>query len=199
MTLLWEAVGNSKPISNRGKAGVVQPISTRIRSMQRVDRCSARTRAGRQCRCRKANGSEFCNFHDPEIAARIREAARAKREKRKQCLANLPEGYPKSLNSNDGIATALDTLYREVRLGVVSPRTASVMLSIIDRLLVYDKLVATHGRRKTSKKLRAQEVRQQLLEVIEEMQLPAPARPVKATVTTVPARSVQATQAIVRP
>lgn len=184
MTLLWEAVSTKKTAGASAPA-VVQPISTRLRSLQRHDRCAGRTRAGRQCRCRKAKTSEFCNFHDPEIAARIRERARAKREERKRQLAALPEGYDKSLNGPDGIAHALDTLYREVRLGIVSPRTASVMLSIIDRLLVYDKLVATHGPRRAAKKLRAQEIRQQLVAVLEEMKLPAPSRPVNAVVTNV--------------
>ena len=193
MTILWEAFGRNS-LSKVPPTGTVQAISTRQRSLQRDDICTARTHAGRQCRCRKARGSEFCNFHDPEISARIREQARLKREARKKQMAALPAGYLKSLNSPDGVPSALDNLFREVRLGVVSPRTANVMLSIIDRLLIHDKLVATHGKRRVSKQLRSQEVRRQLVEVLEEMQLPTPARPVKATVSSVPPATKLITQ-----
>ena len=161
MTLLWEAA-HEAGMPKKGRQGAVQPISSRLRSIQQPDRCTAITRVGRRCRCRKAEGSEFCSFHDPVISAQIREKAQAKREAKKRELSSLPEGYLKTLSTIDGIADALDRLYREVRLGIVSPRTASVMLAIIDRLLEYDKLVSTVGRRRTSKKQRAKEVRQQV-------------------------------------
>ncbi len=161
MTLLWEAA-HEAGMSKKGRQGAVQPISSRLRSIQQPDRCAAITRVGRRCRCKKAEGSEFCSFHDPVISAQIREKAQAKREAKKRELSSLPEGYLKTLSTIDGIADALDRLYREVRLGIVSPRTASVMLAIIDRLLEYDKLVSTVGRRRTSKKQRAREVRQQV-------------------------------------
>ncbi len=177
--LLWEAVGGKK-VPKKGVNAVAQPISTRLRSMQSSDRCEAMTRSGRRCRCRKAAESQFCNFHDPEISARIREKARQKREERKAQMAAVPTEYMKSLSSVDGITQALDCLFREVRLGVVSPRTAGMMLSIIDRVLVYDKLVRENGPRRVSKRIRALEVREQLAGVLEEMQLPAPPRPAKS-------------------
>ena len=184
--LLWEAVGGKKPQRQQSKNAPKPIITTRrLRSVQPDDRCSATTRIGRRCRCRRAQDSVYCNFHDPEISARIREKARQKREERKAQLANLPDGYMKSLNSADGVASALDNLYREVRLGVVSPRTAQVMLAIIDRLLVYEKLLADNGKRRVNKKQRGQEIREQLAAVMDELKLPAPARPIKTTVTQV--------------
>ena len=184
--LLWEAVGGKKPQHQQSKNAPKPIITTRrLRSVQPDDRCTATTRIGRRCQCRRAKDSVYCNFHDPEISARIREKARQKREERKAQLANLPDGYMKSLNTADGIASALDNLYREVRLGVVSPRTAQVMLAIIDRLLVYEKLLADNGRRRVNKKQRGQEIREQLAAVMDELKLPAPARPVKTTVTSV--------------
>jgi hypothetical protein len=183
--LLWEAVSGKKTQSSQANKAPKPIITTRrLRSVQPDDRCTATTRIGRRCRCRRARDSQFCNFHDPEISARIRAKARATREERKQQLANLPEGYLKSLNSSDGIASALDNLYREVRLGVISPRTATVMLAIIDRLLVYEKLVADNGKRRVNRKQRAQEIRQQLAAVMDELKLPAPVRPVKAAVSS---------------
>jgi hypothetical protein len=175
---LWEAVGGKKVPKQSGGA-VVQPISTRLRSMQSADRCEAMTRSGRRCRCRKARESQFCNFHDPEISARIRARAREKRAERKAAMVGLPREYMKSLGSADGIVQALDGLFREVRLGVVSPRTATIMLAIIDRLMIFDKLVQEGGRRRVNKRMRAQEVRAQLAAVLEDMQLPAPPRPAK--------------------
>ncbi len=161
MTLLWEAARESS-MKKDGKPTVVQPISSRLRGMQSPDRCTATTRIGRRCRCRKAQGSEFCCFHDPVISAQIREKAQAKREAKKRELSSLPEGYLKTLTSMDGISSALDRLYREVRLGIVSPRTAGIMLAIVDRLLEHDKLVSSGGQRRTSKKLRAKEVRKEV-------------------------------------
>ena len=158
--LLWEAVGGKKP-PHQGKQTITQPATAWLRSIQPPDRCGAMTRVGRHCRCRRAPGSEFCAFHDPVLAAQIREKAQAKREERRRQMGALPEGYLKTLTNVDGIASALDRLYREVRLGVISPRTASVMLAIVDRLLAYDKLVSAVGRRRANKKLRALEVRQQ--------------------------------------
>jgi len=187
--LLWEAVGKNK-MPRKGVQAVAQPISTRLRGIQAQDRCEAMTRNGRRCRCRKARESSFCNFHDPEISARIRQRAAEKRAERKAALAGLPTEYTKSLGSMDGIVAALDGLFREVRLGVVSPRTASIMISIVDRLMIYDKLVSEGGKRRVSKRLRAQEVRAQLAAVVEEMKLPAPPRPakqVKQTAQALPA------------
>ncbi|HRX86142.1 MAG TPA: hypothetical protein P5572_14065 [Phycisphaerae bacterium] len=188
--LLWEAVGGKK-VPKQGVPTKVQPISTRLRGMQANDRCEAMTRSGRRCRCRKATESKFCNFHDPEISARIRERARQKRAERQAALAGLPTEYMKSLGSVDGIIGALDGLFREVRLGVVSPRTAGIMLSIIDRLMIYDKLVSEGAKRRVSKRLRAHEVRSQLAAVIEEMKLPAPQRQVKQVAATASPAPVQ--------
>lgn len=189
--LLWEAVGKKK-VPKAAGGTVVQPISTRLRGMQASDRCEAMTRAGRRCRCRKAAESQFCNFHDPEISARIRERARIKRAERQAALAGLPTEYMKSLSTVDGITSALDGLFREVRLGVVSPRTAGIMLSIIDRLMIYDRLVSQGARRRVNKRMRAHEVRSQLAAVIEEMKLPPPPRPVKqvAATSTPPQRRI---------
>lgn len=181
--LLWEAVGGKK-VPKQNVPTKVQPISTRLRGIQASDRCEAITRAGRRCRCRRAHESQYCNFHDPEIAARIRQRAREKRAERQAALAGLPVEYMKSLGSVDGIVAALDGLFREVRLGVVSPRTAGIMLSIIDRLMIYDKLVSEGARRRVNKRLRAHEVRAQLAAVIEEMKLPPPQRPVKQVTAT---------------
>lgn len=170
--LLWEAVGGKNPRSGSNQP-TVQVISTRVRSMQASDRCTAHTKVGRQCRCRRVKTSNFCAFHDPEISARIRAKARAKREARKRQLAALPKEYIKTLASPEGIGTALEHLFREVRLGVVSPRTAQVMLAIVDRLLAYDRLLKTVGPRKASRKLRALEVRQQVMHLLEDLRAPA--------------------------
>ena len=170
--LLWEAVGG-KRFRSQSSTPTIQPISTRVRSMQAGDRCTAHTRVGRQCRCRRARGSEFCAFHDPEISARIRAKAKAKREARKRQLASLPDAYLKTLTSPDGVGTALEHLFREVRLGVISPRTAQVMLAIVDRLLAYDRLLKTVGPRKANRKLRALEVRQQVMHLLEDLRAPS--------------------------
>lgn len=170
--LLWEAVGG-KTLKKQSKTRPIQTISTRVRSMQADHRCTAFTKVGRQCRCRRAKESQFCAFHDPDISARIRAKAKAKREARKRQLASLPDAYLKTLASPEGVGTALEHLFREVRLGVVSPRTAQVMLAIVDRMLAYDRLMKTVGPRKANRKLRALEVRQQVMHLLEDMRAPA--------------------------
>ena len=196
--LLWEAVSTRKP-PQQGRQTVIQPVTARLRSLQPPDRCTAVTRVGRHCRCRKAPGSEFCAFHDPVLSAQIREKAQAKREERRRQLGALPEGYLKTLTNVDGIASALDRLYREVRLGVVSPRTAAVMLAIVDRLLAYDKLVSTVGRHRVSKKRRALEVRQQVAKVLDEMKVRGPAKPLKAAPPAPPVPKQPAAQTANQP
>lgn len=175
--LLWEAVGKKK-IANKPAAGTVKAITTRHRHIQADDRCMANTRIGRRCRCRRASGSEFCNFHDPAIAAQIRERAKAKRETKRRQLAGLPEEYMRTLTSPDGIAHALEHLFREVRLGVVSTRTAQILLGILDRMLAYDRLLGTVGPRKANRKIRAREVHHQVMQLLEELRLDAPPAPV---------------------
>ncbi|GJM25656.1 MAG: hypothetical protein DHS20C16_20710 [Phycisphaerae bacterium] len=184
--LLWEAVSGND-VTKPPAQSKVKAISTRPRSLRVSDRCGAQTRVGRRCRCRKANGSDFCNFHDPEISARIRAASAAKRDARKQQLAALPEGYLKTLANTDGIVNALETVYREVRLGVISTRTASVLLAIVDRMIAYDKLISTVGRRRTTKLQRAKELRMLVSDLMEDMEARGPAKQVASNSKSVPA------------
>ncbi len=186
--LLWEAVSGKKITkSGAGSQPAVKAISTRQKHMSVGDRCGAHTRVGRRCRCRRANGSEFCNFHDPEISARIRAASKAKRDARKQQLAALPEGYLKTLATTDGIVNALENVYREVRLGVISTRTASVLLAIIDRMIAYDKLISTVGRRRTTRLQRAKELRMLVNDLMDDLEVRGPAKQVASTTKSVPA------------
>lgn len=188
--LFWEAVG-SKKTGRASRVPVIQPITTRQRSIQNPTRCDGVTRIGRRCRCRRAPGSQFCSFHDPVISARIREKAAAKREARKRQLKALPEGYLKTITTPDGIARSLENLFREVRLGIVPPRTAQIMLGIIDRMLAYDRLVSTVGPRRASKKLRAREVRRQVAELLQEMQIEGQPKPLATKPSTRQAESVK--------
>ncbi len=184
--LLWEAVSGNNVTKSPAQTKV-KAISTRPRSLRVNDRCAAQTRVGRRCRCRKAHGSDFCNFHDPEISARIRAASAAKREAKKQQLAALPEGYLKTLANTDGIVNALENVYREVRLGVISTRTASVLLAIVDRMIAYDKLISTVGRRRTTKLQRAKELRMLVSDLMEDMETRGPAKQVASSSKSVPA------------
>ena len=98
-------------------------------------RCSAMTKAGRRCRGRIREGTEFCPFHDPTVTAKRRQALAAKGGRSHHKLAHIPDGYLRKLTDRCSIGHAMDRLYREIRLGVVTPQMGTVLFNILTRLL----------------------------------------------------------------
>jgi hypothetical protein len=97
-------------------------------------RCVARTKSGHRCRGRVRKGSDFCPFHDPAISAEQRRANAAKAARSRKRLSQFPDGYLRKLNSPASVAEAMDRLYREVRLGFITPQMGRVLLDILNRL-----------------------------------------------------------------
>ena len=97
-------------------------------------RCSAITKAGTRCHGRIKPGSEFCFFHDPALT-RERRRLMAAKGTRKRRLAHLPDGYLRKLSNRAAVATAMDRLYREIRLGRVTLEMGEVLFKILTRLL----------------------------------------------------------------
>lgn len=141
--LLWESLNaglDDKLPANQEKTAVAcgtvrLPYDTR---------CAALTKSGRRCRGKIRAGKDVCIFHDPEVAAKRVAAARKHRHRR---LSHLPDGYLRKLSTRAAVGTAMDRLYREVRLQIITPEMGRVLMGILTRLLdsgVVDKGKTSH-------------------------------------------------------
>ena len=132
--LLWEALANLNGPSGTDPA---HDPSTPVR-VQRLPfdkRCSALTKSGARCRGQIRGAGEFCLFHDPEIAARRRAAQNDSRRTKHRRLSQLPDGYLRKLTNTAAVGQAMDRLYREVRLGIITTEMGTVMFNILTRLM----------------------------------------------------------------
>jgi hypothetical protein len=93
------------------------------------------TRSGTRCRCRIRKGSDFCQFHDPGVSAERRRLTAAKGGRNSRKLSHIPGGYLRKLTNRTAAGQAMDRLYREVRLGVVTPEMGKVLFDILTRIL----------------------------------------------------------------
>jgi hypothetical protein len=55
--------------------------------------------------------------------------------RRRRRLSHLPDGYLKKLTNRTSVGHAMDRLYREIRLGLITPQMGLVMFNILNRLL----------------------------------------------------------------
>jgi hypothetical protein len=74
-------------------------------------------------------------------------------------LSHLPDGYLRKLTNRAAVGNAMDRLYRELRLGIVTNEMGSVLFGILTRLLdsgLVDsgKLTAAAGNRSKANRLR---------------------------------------------
>jgi hypothetical protein len=53
----------------------------------------------------------------------------------KRRLSHLPDGYLRKLTNRTAVGHAMDRLYREVRLDVVTPEMGKVLLDVLTRIL----------------------------------------------------------------
>lgn len=131
--LLWEALcSNAAPGMQPGAPATSDPVVPRRLPFD--TRCAAITKSGRRCRGRIREGTEYCVFHDPAVAERRRRAA-GKRGRARRRLAHLPGGYLAKLTSRRAVGQAMDRLYREIRLGLVTPEMGRVLFDVLTRLL----------------------------------------------------------------
>jgi len=131
--LFWEALQRQMEKGSRQTSGGVETA----RIVQRLPfdtRCAAKTKTGHRCRGRVRKGSDFCPFHDPAISAEQRRTNAAKAARSRKRLSRLPDGYLRKLNSAAAVAEAMDRLYREVRLGLITPEMGKVLLDILTRI-----------------------------------------------------------------
>jgi hypothetical protein len=132
--LLWEVLrlpinGQNRPNAN-GKC-----ITLQSQRLPYDKRCVAITKAGTRCRGRIQPGKDCCFFHDPEMTAEFRRRMAAKAAQSRRRLSHLPDGYLRKLSSIAAVGQAMDRLYREVRLGIITPEMGNVLFKVLTRLL----------------------------------------------------------------
>jgi hypothetical protein len=132
--LFWEALKTSVP--RRGSNPSLSTVSTmRSRRLPYDKRCVAVTKSGLRCRGRIREGTEFCLFHDPKFMAQCRRSIAANGGRNRRRLSHLPDGYLRKLKTRAAVGQAMDRLYREVRLGVISTEMGAVLFKILTRML----------------------------------------------------------------
>ena len=167
--LLWERLTTPAEVDKASEAG---PHEATV-APQRLPydkRCSAITKAGRRCRGRIRKGTEFCPFHDPTISAERRRRSAAQGGRRHHKLAHLPDGYLRKLTSRRAVGNAMDRLYREVRLGSVTPEMGTVLFGILTRVL--DSGLCQEGAtpQRSTRRCKADRVRPKLSELLTQVE-----------------------------
>jgi len=132
--LLWETLCPTQRICTEPETVGGQ----HVRRSQRLpfDRqCAAATKPGRRCRGRIREGSDFCTFHDPALSEERKRLNSAKGGRSHRRLTHIPDGYLRKLTTRRAVGNAMDRLYREIRLGIVTPEMGRVLFEILTRLL----------------------------------------------------------------
>lgn len=136
--LLWETLtveAEARAKAKQAKDGESVKRAIRGKRLPYDKRCAALARTGQRCKGRIRDGSDYCAFHDPAMTAERRRRIAAKGGKSKRNLAHLPGGYLRKLNSRQAVGQAMDQLYREIRLGLLTPEMGRVLFDILTRLL----------------------------------------------------------------
>ncbi len=131
--LFWEAVNGRRKRRAENLYEHAYPQGTTRLPYDR--RCAAKTKSGRRCRGKIREGTEFCSFHDPEVSEQQRRYNATKGGRSRRRLSHIPDGYLRKLTDRASVGHAMDRLYREVRLGVVTPEMGRVLFDILCRLL----------------------------------------------------------------
>lgn len=122
-------------------------------------RCATVTKSGKRCKGRIRTRTEHCPLHDPVLAEQRRLRPTSKSVRAHRRLSHLPDGYLRKLSNRTSVGNAMDRLYRELRLGIVTDEMGSVLFGILTRLLdsgLVDsgKLTVTAGNRSKATRLR---------------------------------------------
>ena len=131
--LFWEAL--TLPRERNGGPPTAQPAALCPQRLPYDKRCAVVTKSGKRCKGRIRSGTEYCPLHDPAFAAerRLRSASKSVRAHRR--LSHLPDGYLRKLSNRTSVGNAMDRLYRELRLGIVTNEMGLVLFNILTRLL----------------------------------------------------------------
>ena len=163
--LFWEAL--RKPIKNRtnGSNGN-NAVKLHVPRLPFDTRCPALTKSGRRCRGKIHQGREWCIFHDPELAAkRQRALAEARKPERRRRLSHLPDGYLRKITDRRSVGQAMDRLYREIRLEIITPEMGSVLFGVLTRTLDSG-LADLNGAPRAPHRTKAQRIRPKVRELL---------------------------------
>jgi len=138
--LLWEALGLPAKTESGAEDVEAKPVAQVKRAVRAPrlptdTRCAALTKSGRRCRARIAEGSDFCPFHDPSVPIEQRRRHASKGGRSRKRLTHLPGGYLRTLTSRKAVGEAMDRLYREIRLGVITPEMGTVLFNVLTRIM----------------------------------------------------------------
>lgn len=131
--LLWEKLSARADRTQTGQAGAVHP--PQIDRLPYETRCAAITKSGRRCRGKIRGDSDYCPFHDPAVVERRLAKKPSPADRARRRLSHLPDGYLRKLTSRKAVGEAMDRLYREIVLGIITPEMGSVLFAILTRLL----------------------------------------------------------------
>jgi len=98
-------------------------------------RCAARTKDGGRCHGKVRANCDYCVFHDPAVIAKRKQSLKDPEKRRRRSLARMPDGYLRKLTSRHAVGQAMDRLYREIRLELITPEMGYVMFRILTRLM----------------------------------------------------------------
>lgn len=158
--LFWEALGVAESPGGDGRISA-KPISN-VQRLPFDRRCSATTKAGRRCRGQIREGFDFCVFHDPSLTVERRRRNAIKGGRSHHRLSHLPGGYLRKLTCRRAVGHAMDRLYRELRLGIVTPEMASVLFSILTRIMDSGLCDGSSAEPRSSGRSRAERLRPKL-------------------------------------
>jgi len=162
--LLWEML-EVPPTRREGESPDASPAVQHTRRLPFDMFCCAVTKSGRRCRGKVRKGSEYCIFHDPALAAKRKKTMSSPTTKRRRKLSHLPDGYLRKLTDHRSIGQAMDRLYREIRLGIITPQMGRVLFSILTRLLDSG-LADLNGAPKAPSRTKAARMRPKLSELL---------------------------------
>ena len=162
--LLWETLAAGSATEKR-RRDVPYGQTTKAPRLPFDKRCAGITRAGKRCKGRIKTGSEYCSFHDPAMTAECRKRNAAMGGRSRTNLAHLPGGYLRKLNSLRAVGDAMDRLYREVRLGIVTPEMGAVLFGILTRVLDAE-LYVKKTKGEPSRRAKAVKLRPKLAELL---------------------------------
>lgn len=168
--IFWETL---KPRRRQRTEAPKAPTKSVLRSARLPydKRCAALNKRGKRCRARIRPGMDFCYFHDPEVPAEQRRRCASRGGRTRRRLTQIPDGYLRPLKDRASIGHAMDRLYREVRLGVVTPDMGRVLFNILCRLYdtaVHDELFSANRTRGKGKLDRVRPKLNELLTQVEQ-------------------------------
>lgn len=163
--LLWETLC-VQPEERQSDARRNGTTKSPTRRLPFDRRCSALTKSGKRCRGRIREGTDFCPFHDPAVSRERRRQIASEGGRRRRRLAHLPDGYLRRLTNRRAVGDAMDRLYREVRLGVITPDMGSVLFRVLTRILDSDLCGSPPTRGQSSGRSKADTIRPKLGELL---------------------------------